>query len=79
MVTELVVAAASAVLAPQLLGGVVSKIPGGPVGLIAAGAAGIYFGRKMTGVGKAALVGASAGLLVMAAASFVLKSPSVTA
>lgn len=80
MQTELIAAAAGAVLAPQFLGPVVSKIPGGAVGLVAAGAAGVYFASKMKsgGVVKGLAVGAAAGVAIIGIMSFVVK-PTVTA
>jgi hypothetical protein len=72
--TELIAASAGAVLAPTFLGPFVAKLPGGAIGAIAAGAAGVYFGARMKegGLVKGLLVGASAGIAISAIASMVI-------
>lgn len=74
--TNLVAASAAAVLVPAFAGPVVSKIPGGAIGVVVLGAAMVYFGGKMDHVGGAIVVGAGAGLLVSSLAPIVLGNRS---
>ena len=74
--THLVAASAAAVLVPAFAGPVVSKIPGGAIGVLALGAAMVYFGGKMDHIGGSLVVGAGAGLLVTSLAPIVLGNRS---
>lgn len=74
MQTELLAASAGAVLAPAFAGPILARIPGGQIGQLAAGVAGVYFGSKIkNGIVKGAVVGAGAGIVVSALMAFVIR------
>lgn len=78
--TELLAASAGAVLAPTFLGGLIARIPGGPLGAIAVGAAGVWAGSRMKegGILKGVLIGAAAGIAISGIAQMVIR-PQATA
>lgn len=77
--TQLIAASASAVVAPALLGGLVSQLPGGPIATAGVGVALIWGGTKMDGIAKGVVVGAGAGFVTVAVLSFVGPSMTVSA
>lgn len=74
IVSQLAVGAATAVVTTAYIGPMVrERVPGGPIGQAAIGAALVYGGTKVDGMAKGVVVGAGAALVTEAALSYFVR------